>query len=83
MRTKQPTTVKDVAAWALRELNVSTPYVLDFEANDSVYLFDRDNIQRIAPNSELADKIREIESDRNLKIYAVTHDCLPIVGEMY
>lgn len=78
---------KDVAIWALCELNVSTPYILDFKENDNVYLFDcdndRNNIQRIAPNSELMDKIREIEEARNLKIYAVTHDYMPYVGEMY
>ncbi len=84
---RQSVRQKEVAAWALRELNVSTPYVLDFEANDNVYLFDcdndRNNISRIAPSSELMDKIREIEKARNVKIYAVTHDYLPYVGEMY
>ena len=77
----------EVAAWALRELNVSTPYVLDFEEHDSLYLFDCDrdcnNISRIAPSSELMDKVREIEKARNVKIYAVTHDYMPYVGEMY
>lgn len=81
--TKQRITPKDVAVWALRELNVSMPYVLDYEANDSVYLFDYGNAKRIAQNSELADKVREVEAARNLKIYAVTHDFLPSVGEMY
>lgn len=84
---RQSVRQKEVAAWALRKLNISTPYVLDFEANDNVYLFDCDNdcnnISRIAPSSELMDKIREIEKARNVKIYAVTHDYLPYVGEMY
>ena len=75
---------KDVAAWALRELNVSMPYVLDFEANDRVYLFNpRKTPERIAPGSELMAKIREIEEERKLKIYAVTHDYLSVVGETY
>ncbi len=81
--TKQRITPKDVAVWALRELNVSMPYVLDYEAHGSVYLFDCGNAKRIAPSSELADKVREIEAARKLKIYAVTHDFLPSVGEMY
>ena len=75
---------KDVAAWALRELNVSMPYVLDFEANDCVYLFNPGKTpERIAPGSELMAKIREIEEERKLKIYAVTHDYLSVVGETY
>ena len=85
MSVKQSVRQKEVAAWALRELNVSTPYVLDFETNDSLYLFGFDDElpRRIAPSSELMDKIREIEKARNVKIYAVTHDYLPYVGEMY
>lgn len=83
MSVKQTITPKEVAAWALRELNVSTPYVLDFEANDSVYLFDQGNVRRISPSSELMAKIREIEKERKVKIYAVTHDYLFAVGEMY
>ena len=85
MSVKQSVRQKEVAAWALRKLNVSTPYVLDFETNDNVYLFgfDDDLPRRIDPSSELMDKIREIEKARNVKIYAVTHDYLPYVGEMY
>lgn len=85
MKFTTHTTTKEVAAWSLRELNVSTPYVLDFEANDSIYLFgiDDGSPQRIAPSSELMDKIREIEASRDVKIYAVTHECLPIIGETY
>ena len=87
MIVKQSVRQKEVAAWALCKLNVSAPYILDFKENDNVYLFDCDhdcnNISRIAPSSELMDKIREIEKARNVKIYAVTHDYLPYVGEMY
>lgn len=87
MIVKQSVRQKDIATWALCKLNVSMPYILDFEAHDNVYLFDcdcdRNNIQRISPNSELMVKIREIEETRNLKIYAVTHDYMPYVGEMY
>ena len=83
MRAKQSPRQNDIAAWALSELNVSTPYVLDFKANDSIYLFDGDNVQRISPDSELMDKVREIEIERNLKIYAVMHDNLPVIGETY
>lgn len=83
MSLRHSTQPKDVAAWALRELNVSTPYVLDFEQNDRVYLFYYDDVQYIAPGSELADKIRLIETTRHLKVYAVTHDFLLPIGEMY
>lgn len=75
---------KHVGAWALREMNVSRPYVLDYEANGNIYLFDRRKApERIAPGSELWNKIKEIEEQRHVTIYAVTHDYLPIVGEMY
>lgn len=75
---------KHVGAWALRELNVSMPYVLDYEANDSIYLFDRRKApERITPGSELWNKIKEIEKARNVIIYAVTHDYIEPIGEMY
>ncbi len=83
MSLRHSTQQKEVAALALRELNVSMPYVFEYEAHGSVYLFDCGNAKRIAPSSELADKVREIEAARKLKIYAVTHDFLPSVGEMY
>ncbi|MDE6401411.1 MAG: hypothetical protein K2L54_02235 [Clostridiales bacterium] len=87
MSIKQSPRQKNVAARALSALKVSKPYRIDFKANDSIYLFDsyinEGEAQRIAPNSELMDKVREIEKARNVKIYAVTHDYLPLVGEMY
>lgn len=89
MIIKQSERQNDVAVEALCTLKVSLPYVIDFKENGNVYLFDcdcdcdRSIIQRIAPNSELMDKIREIEKERNVKIYAVTHDYMPYVGEMY
>lgn len=84
MSVKSTITPKDVAVFVLWELNVSPRYILDFQTNDCVYLFNPGKTpERIAPNSELADKIREIEEERKLKIYAVTHDYLPIIGETY
>lgn len=78
------TTPKDVASWALRELSVCTPYVLDYEANGSIYLFEPNKApERIAPGSELYNKIREIEEQQHITIYAVTHDNLAPIGEMY
>lgn len=77
---------KDVAAWALSTLNVSTPYIMDFKKNNGIYLFDcacDGEARRIDINSELMDKVLEIEQKRNLKVYAVTHDDMPYIGETY
>lgn len=77
-------TPKDVAAWALREMYISTPYILDFLANGQIYLFDSEKApERIMPSSDLYYKIQEIEENRHLTVYAVTHDYLEPVGEMY
>ncbi len=85
-KERQSVRQNDVAAWALSTLNVSTPYIMDFKKNNGIYLFDcacDGEARRIDINSELMDKVLEIEQKRNLKVYAVTHDYLPYVGEMY
>lgn len=75
-KERQSVRQNDVAAWALSTLNVSTPYIMDFKKNNGIYLFDcacDGEARRIDINSELMDKVLEIEQKRNLKVYAVTH----------
>ncbi|MDE7163536.1 MAG: hypothetical protein K2O44_05620 [Clostridia bacterium] len=76
-------TQKDVALYILDELGVSKPYVLDYESNNNVYLFDNGDVTLIQPGSELYARMKQIERDRNILIYAVTHDSLEIIGETY
>lgn len=76
-------TKKDVALYILDKLGVSKPYVLDYESNNNVYLFDNGSVTLIQPDSELYERIKQIEQDRHIMIYAVTHDCLSVIGETY
>lgn len=70
-------TQKSVALSILDELGVCRPYMLDFEANDSVYIFDGLNEpRRIDNNSLLSAVIRGIEQQSGVKVYAVTHEHL-------
>lgn len=83
LKVNNGATPKDVARYILDELGVSKPYVLDFESNDQIYLFDNGEAERVACGSELYERIQEIETRSNVKVYAVTHDNLDIIGETY
>lgn len=70
---------------ALSRLGVCMPYLLDYAENDCVYLFDCDddwNGRRIAPNSELGEKIDDLRRNHNVEVYAVTHEKFEF-GEVY
>lgn len=75
--------LKSVAESLMEDLGISKPYILDYTCNNQVYLYENAEARRIDPDSELYAKIKELEQKHNGKIYAVTHDYLPIVGEMY
>ena len=69
----------------LSRLNISIPYLLDYAANGRVYLFDCDdgwNGRRIAPNSELGEKITDLRRNHNVQVYAVTREKFEF-GEVY
>ena len=84
-------TPKEVAKAILDELGVYVPFVQEFESSDVVYLFDSldpDAVKgydskKIMPGSEQHKKIQEIEQRSNVKVYAVTHENLAVVGETY
>lgn len=70
---------------ALSRLGICLPYLLDYAANDSVYLFDYAddwNGRRIDLNSELGKKIAELHRDYHVHVYAVTHEKFEF-GEVY
>lgn len=75
--------LKSVAESLMEDLGISKPYILDYTCNNQVYLYENAEARRIDVGSELHAKIKELEQQHNGKIYAVTHDYLPIVGEMY
>ena len=74
--------LKSVAEALMEKLGISKPYILDYTCNNQVYLYENAEARRIDFGSELYAKIKELET-KGGKVYAVTHDYLPIVGEMY
>ncbi|MBD5131351.1 MAG: hypothetical protein HDT28_01970 [Clostridiales bacterium] len=75
--------VKAEAVRLLGELGVCEPYLLDFQENDQVYLFDKGEGRRIDPNSILYKKLKAIEEKSNVKIYAVIHSIIDYIGPNY
>ncbi len=67
----------------MEDFGISKPYILDYICNNQVYLYENAEARRIDVGSELYAKIKELEQQHNGKIYAVTHDYLPVVGETY
>lgn len=82
-KINSPVMLKNVAEALMEDLGISKPYILDYTCNNQVYLYENAEARRIDVGSELHAKIKELEQKHNGKIYAVTHDYLPIVGEMY
>lgn len=74
---------KNVAIYILNALGVSELYVSNFEANDNVYLHDREQITLITVDSELYHRIKQLEARTDVKVYAVTHDRLLGTGDLY
>ncbi len=75
--------LKSIAEGLMEDLGISKPYILNYICNNQVYLYENAEARRIDVGSELYAKIKELEQQHNGKIYAVTHDYLPVVGEMY
>lgn len=70
---------------ALSRLEVCVPYLLDYAENRRVYLFDCDdgwNGRRIVLNSEVDEKIAELQRNHNVQVYSVTHEKFDF-GEVY
>lgn len=83
--SKTPIPLKDVAMHLMRELNMPACSIFSFEQHDIVTLFDgeRNNRGYAFPYTVLHDKIKQIEETNHVKIYAVTHDYMPVIGYMY
>ncbi|MDE7107175.1 MAG: hypothetical protein K2O39_02510 [Clostridiales bacterium] len=77
------TSPKEVARCILDELGVCRPYILDFDNNNAVYLFDNGEARRVDLNSVLGRKLRAIEKKSNVTVYAVIHSNIPLVGDNY
>lgn len=75
--------LKSVAVQFMEKLEVRKQYILDYVCNNQLYLYEEFNAQKIDPGSELQAMIKDIEQKNGGVVYAVTHDRLPIVGEMY
>ena len=73
----------DIARELMIELGVPKKYSVLFDQCDAVFLFDPklDLPERETP--ELHRKIAELEQKHNVKIYAVTHDYIAMIGETY
>lgn len=73
----------DIAREFMIELGVSKKYSVLFDQCDAVFLYDPrlDLPERETP--ELHRKIAELEQKSNVKVYAVTHDYIALIGETY
>ena len=73
----------NIAREFMIEFGVPKKYSVLFDQCDAVFLFDPklDLPERETP--ELHRKITEIEKKSNVKVYAVTHDYIAIIGETY
>lgn len=82
-KNKTPIPLKDVALYLMRELDMPMSSILLFDQRGLVTIFDGDCRGFAFPGTVLYDKVTELEQAHNIKIYAVTHDYLAPVGEMY
>ena len=58
----------------LETMDVCVPYVRDYEANGTVYLFKGFEGEKINPDSPLGKKLQEIEKKLDCKVYAATYE---------
>ncbi len=73
---------KTLAVACMRKLGICESYIRDFQASNSVYLFESFEGRRIQAGSDLAIKIEDLERERSVKVYAVTHEFTSF-GECY
>lgn len=63
-----------VGARILEEMDICVPYIRDYEANDTIYLFKDFEGEKINPDSPLGRRLQDIEKMLDCKVYAVTFE---------
>ena len=73
---------KEKAVELMKQLQIYKPYINDFKKDNLVTYFERHIGYWTYQNKELDKKIKEIEKEYNLTVYAVTHEFFEF-GECY
>ena len=80
-------TNKELAIKYMKELNIYKPYIDKFNKENIVTLFERYAGFYQHPDyteeTFVYDKIKEVEKEHNCIVYAITHEILSDIGEMY
>lgn len=58
----------------MKTLDIYKPYVQGFEKNDSVCFFERFGGYWVDQEPEIYEKMKEIEKEHELTVYAITHE---------
>lgn len=69
-----PCSQKSVAIRAMRILGLDAAIVSEFERDGKVYMFENGVAKEIEEDSEVYCKIRALEKERGMLVYAVTHE---------
>ena len=62
------------AATLLETMDIVVPYIKDYFANGTVYLYKGFEGEKVNPDSPLGKKLHEIEKEFGCKVYAVTFE---------
>ena len=73
---------KEKAVELMKQLEIYKPYINDFKKDNLVTYFERHIGYWTYQNKELDKKIKQIEKEYNLTVYAVTHEFFDF-GECY
>ena len=73
---------KEKAVELMKQLQIYKPYINDFKKDNLVTYFERHIGYWTYQNKEVDKKIKEIEKEYNLTVYAVTHEFFEF-GECY
>ena len=73
---------KEKAVELMKQLQIYKPYINDFKKDNLVTYFERHIGYWTYQNKELDKKIKQIEKEYNLTVYAVTHEFFEF-GECY
>ena len=73
---------KQIAVKYLNQLGIYKPYIKDFVKQDNVCFYENFGGYWAWQDEELSKKIKEIESEYNCTVYAVTHEYTDF-GELY
>ena len=73
---------KEKAIELMKELNIYKPYIVDFKEKDRVTYFDNYIGYWAFQNKALDAKVKEIEKEYDITVYAITHE-FPEFGECF